>query len=69
MTIPPGITTAWNPPDERLYRREIPAHGRGILLKNVYSAGKYQLRGEESTALLEIRVEILVTTYFLAKIV
>jgi hypothetical protein len=51
MVILPGITTSWtrNLPEEWLFRRELPAHGRGIHLKNVYSAMNYQLSGKEST--------------------
>jgi hypothetical protein len=49
--ILPGITTSGtkNPHEEWLFRRELPAHGQGIHLKHVYSAGNYQLRDEYSS--------------------
>jgi hypothetical protein len=51
MVILPGITTSWtrNTRGEWLSRRELAAHGRAIHLKNVNSAGNYQLMNEEST--------------------
>jgi hypothetical protein len=47
-----GITTSCtrNPPVEWLFRREVLANGWGIHLKNVYSAGNYQLREEWDSA-------------------
>jgi hypothetical protein len=53
--ILPGITTPWtrNPQEELLFRRELPAHRRGIHVKNFYSAEKIQLRNEKSTEGME----------------
>jgi hypothetical protein len=49
--ILPVITSSWtkNPLEEWLFRRELSALGLGIHLKNVYSAGFYQLWDEEYT--------------------
>jgi hypothetical protein len=51
MAILPGISTSWmwNPLEEWLFRRELPAHGRGIHMKNVIFAGNCQLKDKEST--------------------
>jgi hypothetical protein len=41
MGILPVITTSWtrNPPEEWLFRRELPAHERGIHRRNVIPPG------------------------------
>jgi hypothetical protein len=45
MVIPPQITSSLtrNSPDEWIFRRELPAYGRGIHRMNGYSAANYQL--------------------------
>jgi hypothetical protein len=44
--------------EEWLFLWELPAHGRGIHLKNVNSAGNYKLRNEESTEGMGFRREL-----------
>jgi hypothetical protein len=53
MVILPGVTTSWtrNPPEEWLFRLDLPPHGRGIHLNYDYSTGnyRYHLTDEETT--------------------
>jgi hypothetical protein len=51
MVIPPGIIHCWtrNPPEEWLFRQELPTNRRGIDQRNGYSARNYPLMEAEST--------------------